>query len=290
MQQKQKTSLALLALLIAGGIWGSGFVVTKNTLDQFPPNCLLALRFGIAAILMAAVLFRRFASLTKRDWLSGLAAGTLMFIAYCTQTIGLQFTSAGKNAFLTATYVVMVPFFYWWICKKKPSARNVLAAVICLLGIGLLSLEGGFSLNIGDALTLACGVVYAVHIVVVSRCTKSMDAITFTMLQFIVAAVLSLIAAVLFEPFPTQVSADAVFPILYLGVVCTLVALILQNVGLKYAPASIASIIMSTEAPFGCLFGILFLNEALTWRMGIGSLLIFAAILIGQYEKKDISN
>lgn len=283
--QKKKVILAELALLMAGAIWGSGFVVMKNSLDALPVNYLLAFRFTIAAVGLSLFLFRRFGQMNKTTLIRGFICGAVMFAAYSVQTYGLAHTTSGKNAFLTAVYVVIVPFLYWLFFRKKPTRSNVIAAVVCLLGIGLVALDADFSVNIGDILTLICGVLYAVHIVCVSIFTeKGEDVMTLTLVQFISSALCAWVVAGLFEPFPGHVfgQTDSMFSLFYLGLVCTLTALTLQNLGIKYAPPSHAALLMGTEAPFGCLFGILLLSEPFTLRFGVGFLLIMGAIVLSE--------
>ena len=97
----------------------------------------------------------------------GALLGFLLFAAYTLQTLGLVETTPGKNAFLTAIYCILVPFLFWMVTKKRPDIYNCLAGVLCLGGIGLVSLTAGFSIGMGDALTMAGGIIYAMHIVVV---------------------------------------------------------------------------------------------------------------------------
>ncbi len=282
---QKKVLLAELALLAAGAIWGSGFVVMKNSLDSLPVNYLLAFRFTIAAVVFSLISIKRFRGVTWKTVGAGAACGAMMFLAYCVQTYGLSFTTSGKNAFLTAVYVVIVPFLYWLLYRRKPGRQNVLAAVLCLAGVGLVALDSDFSVNIGDALTLLCGVLYAVHIILVSHfTTQGEDVMTLTLFQFLFSALCAWVAAALFEPFPTAAFSQpgAMFSLGYLGLICTLVALTLQNVGIKYAPPSHASLLMSTEAPFGCLFGILLLGEPFTLKFALGFLLIAGAIVLSE--------
>lgn len=282
---RRKSLLAQLALLLAGAIWGSGFVVMKNSLDALPVNYLLAFRFTIAAVGLSLVSFRLFRRVTGRTVLAGAVCGVLMFAAYSVQTYGLALTTAGKNAFLTAVYVIIVPFLYWALFRRKPTRSNLVAAGLCLLGVGLVALTADFSVNLGDALTLLCGLLYAAHIVAVSIFTEQgEDVMALTLMQFLFSALSAWPVAALVEDFPAAALGETAVlsSLLYLGLVCTLAALTLQNVGLKYAPPAHASLLMSTEAPFGCLFGILLLGEPFTLRFGLGFSLIAVAIFISE--------
>ncbi len=287
---KKQVLMAEFALLFAGLIWGSGFVVMKNSLDLLPVNWLLALRFAMAAVVLCAILWKRVLRMSKQMLIAGIVCGVLLYVGYYVQTLGLSYTTAGNNAFITSIYVVLVPLFHWFISKKKPGAHIVLAAVVCLVGVGLIALQQGFQVNIGDVLTLFCGIIYAVHIVAIARFTeKGLDVLLLTALQFLVAAISAALMGAFMEPFPsaaTLLLPETVSSLLYLGLGCTLLALLLQNVALKYAPVSHASLLMSTEAPFGFLFGIVFLQEPFTLRFLLGATLIAGSIVLSELGHK----
>lgn len=208
--------------------------------------------------------------------------GIVLFLAYCVQTIGIQFTTPGKNAFLTAIYCVIVPFLYWLTEKKAPDLYNIAAAFICILGIGLISLTDDFSIGVGDALTLLGGVFYAVHMVVVAKASRGRDAILLTILQFGTAAICSWVAAALFETTSVQVGADAIWAVIFLGAAATGGGLLLQTIGQKYTHPATASIILSLESVFGVLFSALFYGEKMTAKLVIGFILVFLAVIISE--------
>lgn len=290
---KRQVLLAEIALLFAGLIWGSGFVVMKNSLDLLPVNWLLAFRFAIAALVLCAILYKRVLRANKQMLLAGLLCGVLMYLGYYVQTVGLSYTTAGNNAFITAIYVVLAPLLHWFLSKKKPGAHTFLAAVLCLAGVGIIALTNGLSINMGDLLTLLSGMLFAAHIVAVSIMTeKGLDVFLLTGLQFFFSAVCAAVMGLLTEPFPapeTLFMGATVNSLLYLGFGCTLLALLLQNVGLKHAPVSHASLLMSTEAPFGLLFGIVFLQEPFTLRFFLGASLIAGAIVLSELGHKFLS-
>lgn len=287
---KKQVLMAEAALLFAGLIWGSGFVVMKNSLDLLPVSWLLCFRFAIAAVILCAILWKRVLRMDKKMLIAGMVCGVLLYAGYYVQTLGLNYTTAGNNAFITSVYVVLVPLLHWLISKKKPKSHVTLAAVMCLAGVGLIALQQDFHVNIGDVLTFFCGIVYAVHIVAVARFTQDgMDVLLLTALQFLFAAVSGAITGAMLEPFPAPeilFMPETISSLLYLGLGCTLLALLLENVGIKYAPVSHASLLMSTEAPFGFLFGILFLQEPFTLRFLLGALLITGSIVLSELGHK----
>ncbi len=276
------TRLSRLALFAATIIWGTSFVVVKNAVDEIPPNFLLAFRFGIGTLFLTAVFFKRLRAINWEYAKKGALMGLLLFLAYSFQTVGITDTTPGKNAFLTTSYCILVPFLYWIFQKKRPSGAQFLAALICFAGIGLVSLKGGFSIGFGDAFTIISGLFYAAHMVAVAIFTQDRDPVLYTILQFLFAAVCAWAVGFFTETMPAAVGWGSICGVLYLAVFATGVAMLLQNIGQKYTPASTASIILSLEAVFGVVFSILVYGEQLTLRTLMGFLLIFAAILLAE--------
>lgn len=280
--QGRKGLYADLSLFVVGIIWGSGFVATKHALEYVEPMYMMTFRFVIAFILMSIVFHKKMRSISKKDIAAGVIIGFFMCGGFAAQTIGLKYTTASKNAFLTGASVVIVPFLYWVIINKKPDIYNVAAAILCLIGIGTLTLDGGFSINFGDALTLICAVLFAAQIVAIGYFAKKHDPIVLTVLQFGAAAVFSLITAVVFEPFPTEFAVEGVGAVLYLSLFNTLIAFLIQNVAQKYTTATHAAILLSLESVFGTIFSVMFLGERFTTKLIIGCTIIFIAIITAE--------
>ena len=157
----RKNFLGHLALWGTAFIWGTSFVILKEALDSIGTMWVLALRFIIAAALLLLAAGKRLKTLGRDGLRGGVLLGVCLAAAYIFQTYGLKYTTPGKNAFLTATYCVLVPFMVWAFFKRRPNAANIIAAFMCVFGIGLVSLSGTSPFNIGDALTLVCGIFYA---------------------------------------------------------------------------------------------------------------------------------
>lgn len=275
-----------LALLSAAMIWGSSFFVLKNTIEELPPCFVLALRFTVSSALLLILFHGKLRDFKlSYIWKGGLLGGSL-YAGYLLQTYGLMETSPGKNAFLTAIYCVIVPFLFWGVTGAKPGASKIFAAVLCLAGIGTLSLTDGFSISRGDALTLLSGLMYAVYMVMVAVFTKNEDVTLLSAAQFVIAAILFWVTSLGVETIPAVIPAKAWWPLIYLSVFCTAVALMLQNIGQKYTNPGTASILLSLEAVFGVFFSAIFYGEELTPRLLVGFAMVFAAILIAQYEPR----
>ena len=261
---------AKLALFGATVIWGGSFLVVKNTMDVMQPHMLLAFRFTIGGLLLGLLFYKKLKLLNKDYFIKGGIIGLCLFLAYSLQTIGITDTTPGKNAFLTAIYCVIVPFLFWLVDKKKPDIFNIIAAFVSIVGIGFVSLNGDFSIRMGDALTLCGGVLYAAHIVAVAKFGKDKDPILLTILQFGYAALFSWIIALSFEELPTVWNTEVIGALIYLSVFATAVALLLQNIGQKYTNPSPAAIILTLESVFGVFFSVIIYAEKLTTRLLIG--------------------
>ena len=280
--QKKNKWLSTLPLFIAALIWGSSFIVVKDVVDIFPPMLLMAIRFLSAFFILSVICYKRFAFLDKKHFLSGALLGVLIAAAYLLQTFGIMDTTPGKNAFLTTAYCVMVPFFFWMIDKKRPDTYSVIGAVICLVGIGFISLGGDMSIRMGDVLTLCSGVFFALHIVAVAKMVAKMDVMLLTILQFGIAGVICLLGGVIFEVMPTEIPLKSIGGLAYLIIMPTLVGSLLQNIGQKHANPVAASIILSLESVFGVVFSVLFYGEAVTLKVGIGFVLVFIAVIVSE--------
>ena len=279
--------LASFGLLLASIIWGGAYVAVMSSLDMIPPLYVMAIRFTIALIGLSLVFFKRLKKITKGDLIAGIVLGVLMFMSYIFQTYGLKYTTASKNAFLTTSYVVMVPFLNWMISRKKPDSYGIFAAFLAIVGIGFLSLQGDMSINPGDLLTLMCGVFFALHLIYIDRFTVKSDPIILTVLQIGVSGILSWICAPLVDgALPSiqggQAMSELVMSLLYLGIASTMVGFLLQNIGQKYTEPSTAALLLSMESVFGVLFSVLMLGEVLSVRMAYGCILIFVAIIISE--------
>lgn len=271
-----------LALFSAALIWGSSFLLLKNTLDTVPYNFLVALRFAIAAVILAVVFHKRLKLIDKSLLKSGTIMGVLLYAAYYFQTLGLVSTTPGKNAFLTAIYCVLVPFMFWATDKIAPDIFNIVSAFVCIVGIGMVAVTEDFIIEFGDISTLIGGVFFAAHIIANAKFAKDGDPMMVTMLQFAVASVLfSLTFATQGLPIPT-LGFSEIATILYLAIFCSAVCLSFQSYGLKYTETSAASIILCLESVFGVMFSVMFGDEQVTLRLFIGFALIFLAVVISE--------
>jgi len=272
-----------LALLIVAVVWGTGFIVTKNTLALITPLHMVAMRFLVATVIIAVISIKKLKSIKPSDLKGGIIVGFMLFMGFATQTIGMQYTTAGKSAFLTGTNVVMVPFIMWFIYKKRPDIYAIIAAVLCFIGVSLLTIGSELtSLSAGDIWALSCAVFFALHIVTTGIFVKKIDPTVLTLLQFTTVTLLAFSSAYFVEGPVQMPQPEAMMSVLFLGVFSTCIAFFIQTVAQKYTTATHAAIILSMEAMFGTLLGIFILNEPYTAIMGIGCLIILIAIVTAE--------
>lgn len=283
-----------ISLLTVALIWGSGFVATDLALGNLTATQVMAVRFVIAAIFIGVLFGHRtrlaFDSLTIRR---GIFLGIFLNLSFLAQTVGLVFTTPSKNAFLTAVNVILVPFIAAIFARgsHKVERSGVIGALLAVVGIGLISLNLDGTVNIGDLLTLLCAVGFAFHIYFTGDFVRrGSDAIALTILQLSTAAVLSLAAVGVETLFGLGQVKDtapvtpalSILAAVYLGLLSTGVAFLLQTVAQQWTTQTRAAILMSTESVFGTLMSALFLHEQLTLRAIIGSAVVFAAILVAE--------
>ncbi len=282
-----------LALWLTAFLWGTSFVILKKALDHIGVLWLLGLRFLGAALIFLLVAVKRLRSLHRRTFLGSVLMGLCLAGAYLFQTYGLALTTPGKNSFLTAVYCVLVPFLAWIIFGRRPVGIQVFAAVLCMAGVGLVSLDGlGGGINSGDLLTLVCGLFYALQIVIMDHHIRGGegDAVSISAVQFSTTAAVCLLAAFLFEPFPAALTPSVWLTLLYLSAVVTALCFFLQALGLRDTSSSAASVILSFEAVFGVLTSLLFYGERMTVKLALGFALIFLSVLLAEAGEAAVAS
>jgi len=279
-----KMYIGEILLFITAIIWGSGYIGMKIGLEHLTVFQVMAGRFIVATILLCLIFYKKLKLISKSVLWKGTVLGVILFIAFTVQTIGLEYTTPSKNAFLTAINVIIVPIIAYVIYKRKFDGFEMLAAILAVVGIGFLSLQGSMTINVGDFLSLVSAIGFAFDIFYTNMFVKTEDALALTIVQFFTASVLSITAVILLGEVPTVISTEGISAILYLGILCTTVAYVCQNIGMQYADSTKSALILSTEALFGTIFSVIMLHEILTVRMIIGGILILVAIIVAEIK------
>lgn len=281
-----KKYLGILGLLTVTIIWGGGFVASDIALETFTPFQIMLIRFFIAAVFMTFLGWKQLPTITRQEVKNGFFLGAALFAGFALQIIGLQYTTPSKNAFLTATNVVFVPFIALVIYHKKIDTRSLIGAGMAIVGAGVLSLQNDFSIGIGDGLTLLCAVGFAFQIFLTGEFVGRIRPSVLNFLQMTTACLLSLVGLLISGDFHFQFSMRSLLAVGYLGVVSTTICYLLQTVSQKYVDETKSAIILSMEAVFGTIFSVILLDEAVTVRMVVGSALILAAVLVSEIQPK----
>lgn len=287
MPKGNSVHISQLMLLVCAAIWGGSYVSSKYALEVFPVQWLMGVRMVGACAIMFVIFFGTLRkTFTKKLIIPSLITGVTYYATLVLQTEGLQTIDPGRSAFLTAAYCVITPFSAWLIVKKKPTILGLIAAVVCVAGVGFVALKPGMfalTLSYGDILTLVCAAVFAFNLTFLAYYSRKYNPVTLTFGQFVVSGVLFLAGALIYEPLPNFNGADhlSIFAnMFYLIVVVTVVAQIMQNYSLVNLSTANASVIMCTESLFTLLFSTLLYHEHVSNMAFVGFALIFAAIII----------
>ncbi len=282
-----RKSTANIMLVIVTIIWGGGFIATSAALDDLAPFTILMIRFLGAAILPIILSWKALRNLSATAIKRGLFCGVLLFLAFAFQTFGLMYTTPSKNAFLTATNVILVPYLLWLILKRKPTKKEILASTLCVIGIALLTLRVDvIQLNIGDLLSFVCAIFFAGHMIALEKSAPQENVFAMTALQMISAGVLSAVFALTIEGVPKAIPATASVALGYSIICSTMLAYLLQTWAQKYTSANHASMILSMEALWASFFSYCFFRETMSANMLIGAAFIFLSVLYIEYQPK----
>lgn len=285
MKTKAKSTFLLFLTAI---IWGFAFVAQRVGAEFVGAFTFNGIRFllGSLSLIPVILIFEREKfdkSKFIKTLLPGLMAGVVLFIASTLQQLGVEWTgSAGKAGFLTGLYIVLVPIIRFFM-GKKTSIFTFFGAIFALVGLFFLCMTGNeLSFGKGDIVLIIGAVFWATHILVVDKYVNDISPLKFSMMQFLVCGLLSIICAVCTETIELSAIKSAGIPILYGGLMSVGVAYTCQILGQKDADPTFASIVFSTESVFSAIGGAIILNEIMSGRGYVGCVLIFIGIVLSQ--------
>ena len=280
-----------IALGVGALIWGVSFVIVKGALAEASVFAFIAVRFSLAAILMALVFRRSLAGLTLRSAWAGIQIGFFLFGGFAFQTAGLKYTTPSKAAFITGSGVVLVPILLGVFGRRRITPWICAGALAAFAGLYLLTVppEGLGVLNRGDLLVLACAFIFAFHIIFIGEYVGRYSVGALSFLQVATTAVL----AILFVPIAAAAkwetprfvwSQNLLFAILATAIGATVICFWLQTWAQQYASASHTAILVSLEPIFAAVTSWLVAHEHFGARMLAGAALIFAGILLAELK------
>ena len=276
-----KTTWAIIALFGVTFSWGAGFVLMKDAIAEQPVFDFLATRFTVAFLVMIAIRPQVLALINKRLLLRGSILGVMLGLAYTTQTIGLELTTAAITGFLTGLYVVFTPLLFWLLFRKKVDKRVIVGTVIAFAALLLISFNG-FTLDAGQIWLIACAVLFAGHIIGLSFWSNAKDIFPLTVIQLAVAGLVNWLGAVSdgYQAPPNQ-SVWAV--VLFTAVFATALAFWAQTWAQSIMDPSRVAIILTTEVIFAAVIAVAVGQEVLELRTILGGALMVIAMLIVEW-------
>ena len=285
-------------LFITAVVWGFAFVAQRVGAQIIGSFSFNSIRFALGATALIPLMMRLhykrsnlpIKSELKKAILPGVLLGSVLFVAASLQQIGLKYTTAGNAAFITGMYIILVPVMGIFF-KHKLSLKTISSSFIALIGLYFLTVSESMAINIGDIYQLVGAVFWAIHILFIDYFVRKYDALKLSIFQFYTCALLSAIVAFSIETTTLHIVYEALIPILYGGLVSVGIGYTLQIVGQRHAKPSHAAIILSMEAIFGVVGGMLLLGEVLSSRGYLGIILMFAGMILSQinFKKKVIS-
>lgn len=285
MSKQIKADLALLGVALG---WGASFILTKNSLNSLATYNFLAIRFIIAFFISALVFHKNMLKIDKNTLKYGFLIGFILFSAYAVQTIGLNYTTASKSAFITGFSVVLVPLISALFLKKTPERDAIVGAIMALIGLGFLTLHGTLGLNIGDLYTLISAFAFALHIITVGKYTVDVDSISLAVIQIGVVGFLSLLMSFAFERPIIPSGTEVWINMFILIVVCTSGAYIVQNTAQKYTSSTHTALIYTGEPVFAAVFAYFVSGEVLSPKGIFGGFLILMGMVVAEIDIKKL--
>lgn len=271
-------------------IWGLAFVAQAAGMEHLGPLSFTASRcFGAVVFLYLTYKFFMMKSASyreekfdmKRTLVGGSICGLVFTIAINLQQVSLIYTTAAKASFLTALYIVFIPVIGLFF-GRRPSVKIILCIFLAMVGTYLLSIKGGLKINRGDLIVILSALVFAIHILLLTKYSTNTNAVLVSLVQFAVCGVISLAGALVLEDISMEAILKSQVTILYVGILSSGVGFTIQLMALKDLEPVVASMICSLESVFGALFGWLILSQEMTEREIFGAIIIFLATIFAQ--------
>ena len=288
MKKLVKRYIAESGLLLIGILWGMGFVTVKIGLNAgMNTFYLMWLRFLGSFVLLSILFRKKIKKVSKDDLKAGVILGIIQYFGYVFQTYGAAHTTVGKNAFFTAINVIIVPYIFWILNKKRPDIFSFSASIICMIGVGIMSLDGNLSfthLNKGDVMTIISAFFFALQVAYTGYFGRKVHPMNLVLLQMLIGGLLfagtQFATSGLREVIPLH--GETLMAIIYAVVFSTAIPMLLQIYCQRLTTATRASILMSTESMFAPIFAFLVLGEMMTLRVALGAVFILFSVVVSE--------
>ena len=270
-------------LVLVTIIWGSTFLVVKETLKLTGPFTYLSLCYSIGTLLLGLIFHKRLLRITRQEAMSGIIIGLFLFTAYALQTTGIQSTTVSKAGFITGMYIPLVPLFSFLFLRQRPTLKAIVGVVFSVVGLGLLSINDSFNLvfGVGEALILGCALAFAMHIVMISKFAPNADAINLAIMQLALTSVLSWLAIPIAREPLIMPSLPVWGAVLFMGVVDVAFTLLAMNWVQQYVSGTRATLVYALEPMWAALTGYLIAGDILSLPAWIGCGFILSGMIVG---------
>lgn len=265
-------------MISIAAIWGSSFVVMKDSLERQNVFSFLSSRFILAALLMFLYKPGVFRRLTKKFITRGIIAGILLGSGYIFQTYGLTKTTVSNTGFITGLYLVFTPLISLLILKRHVLKIQWLAVLIATIGLFLISYNG-VTIGVGEILVLISAIIYGAHFVALGEWSDGRNTYALTLIQIVTVAVLTSIFAFR-DGFQIAPDSTVWLAIIYTAFFATFLGFLVQTKAQSIMSATVASVLLATETPFAVFFGLYFHDDPLTLRIITGGLLVMVAMAL----------
>jgi drug/metabolite transporter (DMT)-like permease len=264
-------------------IWGSTFVLVQAALKHISPILFLAIRFSIATLALA-LLFRGRARFVPTR--GGVIAGGCLFAGYLFQTVGLQYTTASKSAFITGLAIPLVPLLTCLVYFSRPRFFELAGALCATAGMGLMTLQGDkLAIGRGDLLTFFCAVAFAAHIIAVGHYSRRISFESLSLIQLAVAATMGLATFWWVETPVIRLEPIVIAALGLTGLLATALAFTVQAWAQQHTTPTRTALIYSLEPVIAWLTSFWLLGETLARRAVLGAGLILCGILIVELKR-----
>lgn len=282
-----KKVLYMGLLLLVTFFWGVTFPMIKIALQFISPVIFLSIRFFISALLMIPFLVRKKNVFSPTNIKYGFLAGSLLFIGYYFQTIGLEYTTASKSGIITGIYVVLIPLISYFYLRKKVSRFDIIASFLAFGGLLVMSTgdASNSTVQLGDFLTFICALGYAFQIAYVSKYSKNLDSTVFTFYQILTVSILSTVAIPTYFPLLVSLNLYVIFSILFTAIFGGILAYYISTRALIFVEPTTAGIIFVGEPIFAALSSVLINGEVLGLFTILGGGIMVLAMFLTSFDK-----
>lgn len=289
MTKQLKSDLMLLLVVL---FWGISYVLMDLSLTEMDPFTLNAFRFCGAFFIAVIISFPKLKTVNKITIKYSFYIGVSLIFVYIGATYGVLYTSLSNAGFLCALSVVFTPIFGFVFKGTVPEKKLIIVVLMCVLGIGLLTLNNDLKPALGDILCLICAVAYAFDLLITETAVvkEEVNAYQLGVFQLGFAGVGNLILSFIVEtptlPQSPKVWASSIF----LAIFCTGIAFIIQAVAQQYTSAAHVGVIFALEPVIAGIAAFVFAGEILLPRAYLGAAILVLSLLVMEMNMKGIIN